>query len=473
MGTWTYQDPELGARLPAVENSFNRFRNLLVGPMCGWPEHSVTTIANELDPGRVPDLLMTQFAAAEDVALFYYVGHGLLGSDPEAHLRLSLTGTVVKEPYRIDPTSLPYSAVRSALINSRARAKLVILDCCNSRSALPPTLGTAATAHEDVPEVILDEAGVEQTYVLVAAARKFAYFENESASESPQTIFTKYLADRVERGIDNAEPEVTMDRLYSRLRADLLAGNHTLPAGRGDLGGSYPFCRNAALMTGRIRGGTTSAQLTSGQRSGVGVPVDGGQAPALVNVDTTETLYQVEETARRPGSRSESGSEVRRVVQAAGPPSRAAAAHAASSGPGAERETAYWERVRRYWKDADAAAETGKASAARMKRVSAWGSMRVAVPVVVTGVTGAGKTSLRESLVRGVDLTGDEIGRRSLDVERRKVLIETDAGTVYADTIVIPGTRSAERYAALQDYFGGRRPPSVVVHVVCWGYDEA
>ena len=152
MGTWKYKDRELGPHLPAVKNSFNRFMNLLTSPLCGWPAASVTPVANELNPGRVPDLLMTQFAAATDVALFYYVGHGLLSDDEEVQLCLALTGTV-KAPYRVVPTSLLYPAVRRALLRSPAQTKIVILDCCNSSIALPPSLGPTGTAQvETVPE---------------------------------------------------------------------------------------------------------------------------------------------------------------------------------------------------------------------------------------------------------------------------------------------------------------------------------
>jgi hypothetical protein len=47
-----------------VQNSFNRFHDLLTGPLCGWPAATITTVANELNPNLGTDLLMTQFSAA-------------------------------------------------------------------------------------------------------------------------------------------------------------------------------------------------------------------------------------------------------------------------------------------------------------------------------------------------------------------------------------------------------------------------
>lgn len=247
MGTWEYTDPGLGPDLPAVKNSFERFQNLVTGPLCRWPMASVTTVVNEPNPGRVPDLLMTTFAAATDVALFYYVGHGLVSDDQDPQLCLGLTGTM-RERYRTVPTSLGYAAVRHALLRSPARTKIVILDCCNSSLALPSTLGgTAAPVIDAVPDQFLDETEVKRTYVLVAAARKNAYYETTPVASSPQTFFTKYLADIVERGIADAPPELTMELLFRRLHASLRADGHSQPAARGDAGGDYPFCLNAAL----------------------------------------------------------------------------------------------------------------------------------------------------------------------------------------------------------------------------------
>jgi hypothetical protein len=261
MGTWDYKDPDLGPNLPAVENSFNRFASLLTGPLCGWPGSSVTAVANEPDQGRVPDLLMTQFGAATDVALFYYVGHGLLSDHEETQLCLGLTGTV-KDPHRITTTSMLYSSVRRALLHSQARTKLVILDCCHSRLAMPPRLGGPDLVSQGAAlNEFLDEAGVERTYVLVAASRKYAYYEDKRAAELPQTFFTKYLADLVERGIAEGPSELTMDLLYQRLRATMKAGGHPLPAAGGDSGGDYPLCRNAAWRPNPSEAATYSCKI--------------------------------------------------------------------------------------------------------------------------------------------------------------------------------------------------------------------
>jgi Tubulin like/Caspase domain len=249
MGTWIYHDPKLGPYLPAVKNSLNRFRGLLSSPLCGWPEDAISPVENESNPGTIPDLLMRQFSEARDVALFYYVGHGLLSDDEDPQLCLTLTGTVEEAGRRVT-TSLMYSAVRRALLKSRARTKIVILDCCNSRTALPPALGRSAVeASGAVAPEFLDGADVENAYVLVAAAGKRAYYEIKPDSEGPQTYFTKYLADLIERGIESAPSILTMETIFKGLRSSLNAGGHALPDRRNhQFAAEYPFCRNAALM---------------------------------------------------------------------------------------------------------------------------------------------------------------------------------------------------------------------------------
>ena len=56
-----YFSPE---RCNRGHNSFNRFRDLLTSPPCGWPTTIITTVANELNPDLATEMLVTQFAAA-------------------------------------------------------------------------------------------------------------------------------------------------------------------------------------------------------------------------------------------------------------------------------------------------------------------------------------------------------------------------------------------------------------------------
>src|SRR3954454_18150887 len=100
VGTWKY---EYRQDVPAVENSYMRMASILNGPHCEWPAESIYHFTNEPGNGDLPDKLVTTFHEATDVALFYYVGHGLMDTSNE--LCLSLSGTRA-ESHRVATTSL-------------------------------------------------------------------------------------------------------------------------------------------------------------------------------------------------------------------------------------------------------------------------------------------------------------------------------------------------------------------------------
>ena len=74
---------------------------------------------------------------AEDILVIYYVGHGLVS--PAGDLFLA-AGQTNSRPHRLAHTAFPYRTLRQYAIESRARLKIVILDCCFSGRAIG-TLG--------------------------------------------------------------------------------------------------------------------------------------------------------------------------------------------------------------------------------------------------------------------------------------------------------------------------------------------
>src|SRR5580704_14246142 len=143
MGTWDYAHL---TSVPAVRNSLERMVGLLTGPLCRWPRDRVTLLTNERNLGDLPDRLITAFEDVTDTALFYFVGHGQIDLDNE--LCLGLVGSRT-EANRRAATSLPYQAVRRALLDSAATTKIVILDCCCAGLASLPG-NTLAASPEDV-----------------------------------------------------------------------------------------------------------------------------------------------------------------------------------------------------------------------------------------------------------------------------------------------------------------------------------
>ena len=238
MGTSEYEEL---TPIPAAANSLDRMHRLLTGSLCVWPEERVTVLPNERVPGELADRLVELYLAATDVALFYYVGHGQI--DDDDRLCLGLVGSRLQAERRAT-TSLTFDAVRAALRRSRARVKIVILDCCFAGHAVhgPHTLAGAV----DVPAL----ASGTGAYTLAATGDyTTAWFEDDRDTPTPLTYFTKYLVDIVEQGIAGEPTALTLDPIYWRLREDLPAAGKPVPGRTSrDFADTFVFARNAASI---------------------------------------------------------------------------------------------------------------------------------------------------------------------------------------------------------------------------------
>ena len=240
MGTWDFTNMP---PIPAAENSLNRMISLLTGPLCGWPRDRLLVLANEPSPGYLPDRLITAFEGISGVALFYYVGHGLIDSDSQ--LCLCLTDTRM-EPHRRAATSLPFLAVRRAMRESHQGAtRIILLDCCFSGVAtqLPANIQTEPAGY------LADVTSVPGTYTMTASgADKTAWYETDGPGiAEPETYFTKYFADLVGRGIRGQQPGLRLHQLFLRLRDDLERDKRPRPEERNiDAAGDFVFAHNAA-----------------------------------------------------------------------------------------------------------------------------------------------------------------------------------------------------------------------------------
>src|SRR5262249_8529972 len=129
---------------------------------------------------------------------------------------------------------------------SSARVKVVILDCCFAGQALhgPHTLASDA----DVATL----AGGTGAYTLAATGDySTAWYENDRDTPSPQTYFTKYLVDIIERGIPGEPSGLTLDLIYSRLREDLPAARKPVPRRTSrDFADTFVFALNIASRAG-------------------------------------------------------------------------------------------------------------------------------------------------------------------------------------------------------------------------------
>lgn len=242
--------------VPAAANSLRRMAGLLTSGLCGWPPDRLTSRLNETGPGDLAGDLITLFADAKDVALFYFVGHGQI--DPEDELCLGLSASRPDVNLRA-ATSLPFQAVRRALRLSPASTKVVILDCCFA--GLAKDTATIPAAND-----LLDRTAGAGAYMMAATGTyETAWFEVDELQ--PQTYFTRYLVDIVEAGILGDDPQLRLDSIFTAARAKLAADSRPVPVARNiDFGANLIFAYNATFTS------------VAGQDPGAGQA--GGAAPA-------------------------------------------------------------------------------------------------------------------------------------------------------------------------------------------------
>jgi ATP-dependent Clp protease ATP-binding subunit ClpC len=191
-----YEDPFIEDN-PAAGNNLEDLHACLAHPAHG------TTIA---DAAR----------DTTDTLLVYYSGHGFVADDGRFYLGMRETS---HDKWK--HTGMPYDQLRSAVIDSPAANKLIVLDCCYSGQAI---------------EMLADANGlggqldVEGTYVLTASSATRLAHAPEGHRNS---AFTAELIDILAKGLDNGSEVIRVAELYPRLRSSLAAKGFSDPQQRG------------------------------------------------------------------------------------------------------------------------------------------------------------------------------------------------------------------------------------------------
>ena len=232
IGTATYRDSTFPP-VPAAANSLNGMRQILTDPgLCGWPHDRVTVIEDPADMRRLVQTLRRMAKETADVLLVYFAGHGVIV--PRGELCLVLTDTDSGDP---DITGLPYHHVREALLDSPARLKVSVLDCCYSGRAIEALSGAIQIA---------STTDVQGVYT-VTASDQTAHVPPLAEQANTTTSFTGELLDLIRTGIPGGPEWLTLDLLYRHLRDRLRQRGLPDPNQRGvDTAAQFSFTRNAA-----------------------------------------------------------------------------------------------------------------------------------------------------------------------------------------------------------------------------------
>lgn len=247
IGAWNYRKLQ---PVPAAAVSLSRMADLLTGDLCGWQPDEVHVVRDRELPDGLPAQMVELLSPARDVALFYFVGHGQ--PDFEGQLCLAMTGSSAESRLR-RVSSLEFESVRHALRLSKARTKIVVLDCCYANLA-GPSIGRLGPA-----DLI---SNLRTGAFIMAACSEYglASFETEPVNGTAQTCFTKYLVDTVERGIEGEGPRLRLGPLFNRVAEDMARAGLPIPASNtSDYATEFEFADNAAYHAAdRAEAETTS-----------------------------------------------------------------------------------------------------------------------------------------------------------------------------------------------------------------------
>ena len=243
LGTSTYKSLP---NIPSVRNNLVAMQECLCDEnIWGLAANNCTVVS---DPASSEEFLSPIDEAADSVSdtlLIYFSGHGLV--DPDSGLLwLTITGSKAGKSH----TSVKYDEVKRMLINSSARSKIVVLDCCFSGRAIGGMSGSASTA--------IDQTPTEGAFVLASAP------ENREALAPPGqhfTAFTGELIQLIRTGIPGGKETLAPDDIYVWLLSRLKARALPEPQRRAsNVTGTQPLVRNVAFVPTRCSISTKQAE---------------------------------------------------------------------------------------------------------------------------------------------------------------------------------------------------------------------
>jgi uncharacterized caspase-like protein len=274
-GTPTYLDPRL-TDVPEVANNIADLAAVLTDPDLGGfdPAHCLIVPAGA-GVAEVGERLTQAAMEAEDLLLFYYSGHGLIGARRH-DLYLCVAGT---RPDQLAFTALGFDDVRDACLDSPAKNRVVILDSCYSGKAIGEALAD---------DEVLGQLEVAGTYTLTSASA------NRTALILPgelHTAFTERLLHLLRTGLVSAGALLSLGDIYRQLNRQLnrqlKAEGLPLPQYRGTettellgLARNRGYVPTAAEVATVLEAVASRAAVPSAHRSPGRPPSGSGSAPS-------------------------------------------------------------------------------------------------------------------------------------------------------------------------------------------------
>ncbi|MCX5321768.1 caspase family protein [Streptomyces sp. NBC_00120] len=200
---------------PTVHNNLDGLATVLTAPW-SWnlpPEHCKIV----RDPGDISEVVGVVESAADaatDSLLIYYAGHGLADAGDDYALHLALVNSTNQVH-----TALRYQYLSALIRRSRARRKVVILDCCFAARAFANAMSDAATN-------LVAQSAVEGTLVLAAAGESKAAIADDGEG---YTVFTGELLRLLRQGVDDGAKLLQLETIYTQLYHRLRLKSRPVP----------------------------------------------------------------------------------------------------------------------------------------------------------------------------------------------------------------------------------------------------
>jgi WD40 repeat protein len=280
----TYSDRGI-PDLPAASGCASAMARLLTGELCGWPADRVDSLQDVSAPHELARSLVNLVKGVQDVLLLYYVGHGMRTATGQ--LALALRESSV-DPELVPHTAILYEGIVRILRGCPAVTKLVILDCCHAE------LGNKA--HYQFQSADIDAEPVDGLYFIGASKQ---YEKALSPLAGNLTYFTGAFIDAVRTGIPGKPSQLTIDQIFTELRAGMLRANLPEPVQSGIRDAHHwPFARNAARPESHRDLDQEIASLLEWK----------------AEMEARERLRRAEGAAAKTAARAESGQEAESVT---------------------------------------------------------------------------------------------------------------------------------------------------------------
>ncbi|MFJ8570428.1 caspase family protein [Streptomyces sp. NPDC093514] len=198
------------------------------------PVSSISVLSDPASASVVIDEIAAAARAASDTLLVYYTGHGLL--DRNSDLYWGLPGALANRP----DTGVLWDWVRHAVTETRAKHRVVILDCCFSGRAV------GAMAAEGMP---VEKLYIGGSFVLASSGATTPSLANPGEEYS---VFTGELLDIMRHGVQAGPKNLDLQTIYDSLHERLYARSLPVPRKSDrDGGGKIVLARNVSYTSER------------------------------------------------------------------------------------------------------------------------------------------------------------------------------------------------------------------------------